>query len=340
MSFRVAIAGCGYFARYHRDAWRRLDGIAVTGVCDIDPARAAAAAAEFPGAAAFVDLDTMLDRAQPHVLDIVTPPATHLAAVDAAGRRGIDAICQKPLADDLAGARAIVAAAERHGIRLVVHENFRFMPWFAEARRVIESGALGTVLNIAFRLRPGDGQGPNAPFLARQPYFKDLPRFLVHETAIHLVDAFRMLLGEVTGVFARLRRYNPAIRGEDAGIVVIDFASGALGVIDANRHLDHPADDTRLTMGVMHLEGTRGSLRLDGFGRLFFKPHGEPERPHDYAWTDRGFGGDCVHRQITHALAHLRDGAPVVNDARSYLRNIEIEEAIYLAADERRFVAL
>lgn len=340
MSFRVAIAGCGYFARFHREAWRRLDGVEVVGVCDLDPAKAAAAAAELPGARVFASLAAMLDTTHPRILDVVTPPATHLEAVEAAGSRRIDVICQKPLADDLAAATAIVEAGERHGIKLIVHENFRFMPWFREARRVVESGRLGDILNVTFRLRPGDGQGPNAPFLARQPYFKDQPRFLVHETAVHLVDVFRMLAGEVTGVFARLRRYNPIIRGEDAGIVVLDFASGAMGVIDGNRHLDHPADDTRMTNGVMFLEGTGGTLRLDGFGNLFLKPHGKAERPHPYAWEDRGYGGDCVYSQTAHALAHLRDGATVVNDARSYLRNIAIEEAIYRANDEARFITV
>ncbi len=340
MSLRIAIVGSGYFARFHRDAWRRADGVAVVGVCDHDAQKASAGAGEFAAARSFVDLETMLDEMKPDALDIVTPPSTHHAIVEAAGRRRIDVICQKPLADALPEATALVETAERHAIRIVVHENFRFMPWFREARRVLDSGALGTPLNVTFRLRPGDGQGPNAPYLSRQPYFKDQPRFLIHETGIHLVDVFRMLLGEITGVFARLRRFNPIIRGEDAGIVVFDFASGALGVFDGNRHLDHPADDTRMTNGLMFLEGTGGALRLDGFGNLFLKPHGKAERPHPYAWEERGFGGDCVYHQTLHAIAHLRDGAPVANDGRSYLRNIAIEEAIYRANEEARFIKI
>ena len=340
MSLHVAIVGCGYFARFHRDAWRRADDVTIVGVCDRNADKAASGAAEFPGARSFTSLEAMLDETKPAALDIVTPPATHHAIVEAAGRRRIDVICQKPLADDLAGATAIVETAERHAIRIVVHENFRFMPWFREAKRVLESGALGTPLNVTFRLRPGDGQGPDAPYLARQPYFKEQQRFLIHETAIHLIDVFRLLLGEITGVFARLRRFNPIISGEDAGIVVFDFASGAMGVFDGNRHLDHPADDTRMTNGVMFLEGTGGTLRLDGYGNLFLKPHGKGERPHAYAWEDRGYGGDCVYHQTLHAVAHLRDSAPVVNDGRSYLRNIAIEEAIYRANDEARFIQI
>jgi predicted dehydrogenase len=338
MSFRVAIVGCGYFSRFHRDAWRRAPDVRVVGVCDADRGKAEAGAAELADAQVFVDLERMLDSVRPQLLDIVTPPATHQAIVDAAGKRKVDVVCQKPVADDLAQARAVVDTAERHGISIVVHENFRFMPWFREAKRLVDAGALGTILNVTFRLRPGDGQGPNAPYLSRQPYFKDQKRFLIHETGIHLVDVFRYLVGEITGVFARLKRVNPIIAGEDAGVVVFDFASGAMGVFDGNRHVDHPADDTRMTNGVMFLEGTGGTLRLDGFGNLFLKPHGKAERPHAYAWEDRGYGGDCVFHQCLHALAHLRDGAPVFNDGRSYLRNIAIEEAIYRSNQEARFI--
>src|SRR6185436_16129600 len=110
----------------------------------------------------------------------------------------------------------LVETAERAGITLVVHENFRWTPWHREARRLLDAGFLGALHGIAFRLRPGDGQGARA-YLDRQPYFQKMPRLLVHETAIHWIDSFRYLMGEVVSVFASLRRINPAIAGEDAG---------------------------------------------------------------------------------------------------------------------------
>ncbi len=165
------------------------------------------------------------------------------------------------------------------GIRLIVHENFRFQPWYREALRLLQAGALGTPHNVAFRLRPGDGQGPDA-YLARQPYFQEMERFLVHETAIHLIDTFRFLLGEIDAVFAWLRRLNPAIAGEDAGYILFRFANGAAGLFDGNRLNEHVSDELRRTMGEMWLEGSAGVLRLDGAGRLWLKPHGGEERQH------------------------------------------------------------
>jgi predicted dehydrogenase len=334
---RVALIGCGYFARFHREAWSQLDGAALVALCDRDEARLATAASEHKTAQAFTDADAMLDAVKPDLVDIATPPRTHLQLVRAAMERGVPAICQKPLAPTYAEAVEIVELAERAGATLVVHENFRFMPWFEEARRLADGGALGRLLAISFRLRPGDGQGPDA-YLSRQPYFQKMPRFLIHETGIHLIDVFRAIMGEITGVFARLRRFNPAIAGEDAGYVVFDFASGAQGLFDGNRLVDHPARDTRMTNGVLLLEGTGGTLRLDGYGRLFLKPHGGEESEHVYQWHERGYGGDCVLRQQAHIVAHFADGAPLANTGRAYLRNIEIEEAIYRSNTEARFI--
>jgi len=331
MTIRVAVAGTGYFAQFHYDGWRRIRDVDVVGAASLDPDSLRATAERFGIGRTFDDAARMLDEVRPDLLDIAAPPAAHRPLLEAAAARGIDVICQKPLGGDLETARAMVEVAEAAGITFVVHENFRFQPWHREARELIDQGALGDLYGIGFRLRPGDGQGPDA-YLARQPYFQTMARFLVHETAIHLIDVFRFLMGEVSGVYARLRRLNPAIRGEDAGLIVFDFANGAAGVFDGNRLVDHPADDTRLTMGEMWVEGSAGYLRLDGFGRLFRKPHGASERPHPYVWQATGFAGDSVHLLQTHVVRHLRDGTPLENSGRAYLRNLEIEEAVYGSA--------
>jgi D-apiose dehydrogenase len=335
MALRVAVAGTGYFSRFHLEAWRRLPEVRLVAAASLDAAGLVDAAARFLVPRQYASVAEMLERERPDLLDIVTPPAAHQALLEAAARRGVHVICQKPFGGDLATARAMVEAADAAGITLVVHENFRFQPWYREIRRLIEADALGELYNATFRLRPGDGQGPEA-YLARQPYFQAMERFLVHETAIHLIDVFRFLMGEMAAVFARLRRLNPVIAGEDAGIVVFDFTSGAAGLFDGNRLVDFPADDPRLTMGEMRIEGSAASLRLDGFGRLWLQPRGAPEREHAYEWQNQGFAGDCVLALQQHVVRHFEGGAALENAGRAYLRNLEIEEAIYRSAGSGR----
>ena len=338
MPVRVAVVGAGYFAQFHQEAWARLPGTKLVGIADLDGEKAANAAAKY-GVPVFLDHEELFDVTKPDLVDIATPPASHLELVNAVAVRGLPAICQKPLAPTLEVAQEVVATAENAGTLLVAHENFRFQPWYREMRCLISNGRLGNLHGVSFRLRPGDGQGPMA-YLSRQPYFQHMSRFLVHETAIHFIDTFRFLLGEVSGVTARLRRINSHIVGEDAGIIVFDFASGQTGLFDGNRLNEHVAENTRLTMGEMWLEGSAGVLRLDGSARLWWKPQGGKEALHPYSWPDTGFAGDSVHALQAHVISHLRDGTCLENSAREYLRNIEIEEAIYRSSKENRHIRL
>lgn len=324
---RVAVVGAGYFAAFHLEGWRDA-GAEVVALCDLDVSRAAAMATHHAVGRTFADAAHMLDDMAPDLVDVVLPPAAQRAVVTAALQRRLPTICQKPFGRDRAEALALVVLAEQQGTPLVVHENFRFTPWFRECSRLIAAGHFGRLHGISFRLRPGDGQGPGA-YLDRQPYFQQMPQLLLRETAVHFIDTFRFLMGEVRAVTARLRRLNPVIAGEDSGLLFFEFDDERAGLFDGNRLNDHVAENTRRTMGEMWLEGEAGVLRLDGDARLWWKPHGRPEAPHAY---ERGghsaFGGACTALQA-HVLDHLRQGTPLQNSARDYLANLAVQAAAY-----------
>jgi predicted dehydrogenase len=337
---RVATLGAGYFSRFHHRAWARIPEVGLVGICDLDAARAGAFAAEHGAEAAYADLATMLREARPDILDIVTPPPTHLSAIRMAAEAGVDVICQKPFCATLAEASDALALARAHSISIAVHENFRFQPWHREIRNWIAGGRLGRVFQATFRLRPGDGRGTSA-YLDRQPYFQAMPRFLIHETAIHLIDVFRFLFGEPEAVTALLRRLNPAIAGEDAGLFVLDMANGVRCVFDGNRLSDHAAVNRRLTMGEFVVEGEAGVLSLDGDARLWFRAHGSNEvQPVPYPWEDIDFGGDCVHSFQRHVVEARLAGACAETAAESYIANLRVEEAIYESHDGGRRIRL
>lgn len=316
-----------------------MAGVDYVGLCESDADKARAMAARFGVRDVFTDVAMMLDRVRPDLFDIVTPPETHAALVQLACDRGIATICQKALAPGYETAVEIVENAEHAGIRFAVHENFRWQPWFREAKRLLDAGRLGTPHSIAFRLRPGDGQGAEA-YLDRQPYFQRMERFLVYETAIHFIDTFRYLLGEVSAVIARLRRLNPVIAGEDAGYIIFEFAGGAGGLFDGNRLNDHVSDNPRRTMGEMWLEGSTGVLRLDGAARLWWKPHQGEESEHLYDRGSETFGGGCVGALQAHVVRHLTENTPLENSGRDYLANLRVQEAIYLSNAQGRRIEL
>ncbi len=335
---RVAMVGAGYFAQFQLEGWRDA-GAPVLSLCDTDTRRAGQLARRFDVAATFDDAVAMMDAVRPDLLDVVLPPAAQAAVVMAALERGIPTICQKPFGTDLAQARAMADASTQSRTPLVVHENFRFTPWFRECRRLVDAGHFGRLHGISFRLRPGDGQGPRA-YLDRQPYFQTMPQLLVRETAVHFIDSFRYLMGDVIAVTAHLRRLNPAIAAEDAAIIHFEFADGASGLFDGNRLNDHVVDNPRLTMGEMWLEGERGVLRLDGNACLWWKPHQGQEEEHLYPHGAAGaFGGACTALQA-HVVAHLRDGSALENSARDYLANLHVQAAVYHSHQTGRRVTM
>lgn len=335
-ALRVACLGAGYFSRFHVESWRRIAGVELVGQCDLDPARAARLCA-----VAFTDLARMLAEARPDLLDIITPPPTHAGAIRAALAHGIrQIICQKPFCRDLEEAREVADEVRQAGATLVIHENFRFQPWYRCIRAVLEAGRIGTPLQATFRLRPGDGQGPDA-YLGRQPYFRQMPRFMVHETAVHWIDTFRYLFGNPSAVYADLRRVNPVIAGEDAGVILFDHPAGLRALFDGNRALDHAADNLRRTMGEAWIEGTEGTLTLTGDGAVQLRGFGSCETElllGPDTWD--GFGGDCVHLLQRHVVAGLRDAAALENTAQDYLAVLEIEDAIYRSAQTGRKIIL
>lgn len=336
---KVACAGTGYFSQFHYDGWSRLP-VELVGCCSLDSEALKAVTERYQISGAFSDFETMLETTRPDLVDIITPPPTHKEFVRAATARNIPVICQKPFCTNLEEAKQLADEISAQGATVIVHENFRFQPWHIELKNLINGGTVGELYQVSFRLRPGDGQGPEA-YLARQPYFQKMPRFLIHETAIHLIDVFRFLLGEVSQVTADLRQLNPVISGEDAGIIIFDFKEGRRGLFDGNRLADHPAENRRLTMGEMLIEGSNGAISLNGDGEIHTRKHGRDAwEPHTYAWQNQGFAGDSVHRLQAHVLHHLTSGTPVHNTAQDYLTNLEIEEAVYRSSKEGCRIAL
>ena len=141
---KVACLGAGYFAQFHYDAWRRLPDADLVGACDHDLEKATAT-----GAAAFTELDAMLTATHPDILDIITPPPSHAAAIAAGITAGVKAIiCQKPIAVDLGEADDMLTACERNGVKLIIAFQRPHHATWLKARDLIRQGILGKITQI------------------------------------------------------------------------------------------------------------------------------------------------------------------------------------------------
>ena len=161
---RGGIVGCGFFAQFHIEAWKRVRGAELVAACDVGLTRAQPAAP-----AAYANLEKMLDAEHLDFLDIAARPEHHLEMVHAAAKRGIPVICQKPMAPSYAECLEIAEIAK--GIRLMIHENWRWQAWYREVHSMIERGDIGQPLTYHFRTRRRDGLGAACLNGCRYPSF-------------------------------------------------------------------------------------------------------------------------------------------------------------------------
>ncbi len=325
---RIAIVGTGYFSKFHFDAWKRLK-VNVVAICSLNEKDAIYYSKIFNDCAIYSNFKKMICEIDLDFVDIVIPPKDHLKLIKIAAKNNVNIICQKPFTNSYSEALEAVKFTKKNNVLLIVHENFRFQPWYLKIKKILENNSLGELYQVNFRMRPGDGQGKGA-YLNRQPYFQKMERFLVHETAIHFIDLFRFLFGEIDTVFANLSKLNKYISGEDAGYILFNFKNGVRGIFDGNRLSDHIAKDRRLTIGEMLIEGSDGTLRLNGNGDLFKRKFGSnKEFKISYKWDKKGFAGDSVFNCQSHMLDHYINGKKLFNSGIDYLENLKIERYIY-----------
>jgi predicted dehydrogenase len=323
--------GAGYFAPFQFEAWSRIPEVRIVAVHDRDVERQKQAAERFKIPHTYDSWKRMIDEEKPDFFDIITPPDSHEEMCAYAAERKVHIVCQKPLAPTFETSRRIVENAAKAGVRFMVHENFRWQPWYRKMRAIRDAGQIGQFTHLYFRMRTGDGWGENA-YLDRQPFFRDYPRLLIYETGVHFIDTFRFLLGEVEEVYANLRRLNPVIKGEETGQVFFRFVNGATAIWDANRYNEIESPSPRFTFGELRIDGMGGHLTMDTESNIRMKPLGRREFDVDYQRSNVHFAGDCVYATQRHFVDGLLSGKEFESDGPDYLKTLAVVEAVYRSA--------
>ncbi len=146
--------------------------------------------------------------------------------MELAAAHRLDILCQKPAANDRGDLTAMMAACESAGVRLMIHENWRFRPWYRAMKTLVESGAIGRPLRI--RLAHRDTRALRPGGFADQPYQATMARLILMDMGCHVVDTARYLLGEIESVAATVGRFGTENQGDDVAMLSVTFASGAL----------------------------------------------------------------------------------------------------------------
>jgi predicted dehydrogenase len=221
----VGLAGLGRIGRMHAgNLAHRCSTARLAAVFDVN-GDAAREWGERLGVPWTTSYDELLERCE--AVAVATPTGSHAELVTAAARAGRPAFCEKPISGDRATTLDVLATVAEAGVPLQVGFHRRFDPdWVSVAERLPELGEV-----TLFRTSLRDMTPPPVEFIAGSGgFFADV--------TVHDLDVARWLVGEVVEVSAHGSASDPAfaeVGDIDTAVVVLKFATGALGVIDNSR---------------------------------------------------------------------------------------------------------
>ncbi len=249
----VGVVGVGEMGRRHAENLRRaMPHARLAAVADIDLRRAQAVAAELEVDTAYSSASELAAHPGLEAVVIASPPKYHLSAIVAAAAAGRHVFCEKPLALCLGEADAALAAVERAGVILQVGHMRRYDPPYLAARERIDAGEIGEI--VVFKSVGRDQETSHAGACQ-----VEANGTLFHDSTTHDFDLARWLTGdEIVEVHA----YGSTVAipelkqagGFDAGIVNLQFASGAIGNIESFMDAKYGYDIRT------EIVGTRGTL--------------------------------------------------------------------------------
>jgi len=337
---RIALMGAGWIGREHVGLIARNPDTCLVAIADVSAEAEDLAAAH--GAAFYVDYEPMLDEVGPDGAIVALPNTLHLEAGLACVGRGIPVFVEKPVADTVASALALVEAADVSGVPVLVGHHRRHSPDMQEARRAILRGDLGEIVAVSglclvrkhesyfeadWRRRQGGG-----PLLIN---------------AIHDIDCLRFLCGDIESVQAIA---SSAVRGhevEDTAAVIMRFENGALGTFLLSDAVPSPYFwDTASGQALYFpslpedsyvIGGRNGTLAVPSLDLWAHAPGGD--------WRDEIAAtrlavesSRCYESQLANFVAVIRGEQDPVVTARDATTTLAVTLAVERAAAEGRSV--
>jgi UDP-N-acetyl-2-amino-2-deoxyglucuronate dehydrogenase len=330
---KFGLIGCGAAGKIHARAILGSESTQLCAVCDADE-RAARALGERWGLPWTMDPDRLFENAGIEAVSIATPHHTHMAIASRAAQAGKHIILEKPFTLNTAEAVRLVRACGAAKVVIIPWLERRYLPFVERAREIVAGGVLGKIVytrvcTLGYKPRAYWEYGMRLeeyPSSWRGSLALSGGGILLMN-GVHQIDLMSCVSGlaatEVTGRTARLYH---EVEVEDLAVVLLRYASGALGIIEASCctfgpaqfPIENPAD------AIM---GVDGSLQL-----------GVPLK-----WFDRiRYAQTCDYpkmsvtdmkiRLLDDFAHHLREGMPLRCRPEDAIGVLAIIEAAYRSA--------
>jgi predicted dehydrogenase len=311
---KVGIIGCGGIANSHAAGYK-ANGVEIAAVTDVSREAAEKLAAQHPGCKVFEDCKALIKSGLVSAVSVCTPPVAHEEAVVFALQNNISVLCEKPFAHTVESGKRICEAAAKSKATLMLAFRHRFLPAMVKIREMIQAGEIGApvFMNNIFC-------GPS--FAMKDRWFtkkKIAGGGCLLDTNSHSVDLFRFLIGEVTDQKAVFHRHFEGTDVEDAGILSVKAANGAVGSLTS-------AFVAGCGKAFVDIMGQKGEILYDYFEMDKIKK----KLTDDKDWTvipvksSWGFEDETAHfKAVLEGKEKLSCGAA------DGLRALEIIQAVY-----------
>ncbi len=353
---RIALIGAGAIMRLsHAPTIVQSTGATLACVFDLDAGRAELLAREFGAPRHTTELARAIEAEDVDAVIVATPNIHHRDAVIAAAKAGKHVLCEKPLALDIAGARAMVDACDQARVVLQVGFNQRYWAQVRIAKSLLDSGFIGKV--HAFRSVYSERWNV---YPAATRYRYDLAQSggaTIIDLTIHRIDLARHLLGDFSAVFAELAHSAVPDKVDDNVWLLTRFASGARGSLSSDRFSPAIGDGTDIygTEGSIHL----ATETLNPFHAAPLAVYTEKaakdlpdilrEAHYPDAWW-KGFDGSWItvkpprrnpyHAQLASFCKSVREGHLAFASGLDGLRAQEAVQAAYLSMRDGTWIEL
>lgn len=323
---RVGLAGLGRFGKLHAAVLDRLPGVRLAAVCDPVADEVAAVAARYNVPGRYDQFERMLADASLDAVWIVTPEPLHAEMAHQAIARGLPIFLEKPLATSHAEGQQVAVAARRAGVPLQVGFLLRFEARHALLRQEVAAGRLGELVSLRVKRNVSRAWFPAYGDRAHP----------VYETSIHDLDLLLWYTASPCTRVVAVERNISGLRYPDACFAMLQFASGAVALLETSWFVPEGAPANVLTPSwhgtidaELEIVGTERSahLRLLETGLALWGPD-LTARPEVGLWPDvAGQIAGALREEDAHFIERVRSGAPSpiasVDDAVTGLRLAE-----------------
>ena len=330
---RIGLIGAGGISRAHIPGFLAChDQAVVTAIADSNPDAARVARQALGGGDLYDDWRTLLDCADVDAVDICLPHDLHEPVAVAAAERGKHILVEKPIARTLAEADAMLEAADRNKVILMVCHDRRYHPTFVKIKELIDAGAIGRPLCLRLDHNQDIRLSPDHWIFQKAR----LGGGAIMSCLTHQFDLLRWYGGDVSQVGCISLTEPSRMEGEIIGVVPLRFASGAVGDAVINWHVRGtlPTLPGGLWYELAWLSGTEGNLHTMG-GLHLLRYDGTAAYESIPVAEEAGHVG-----AIAHFVDCVREGRVPLTSGREGRAALEVALAAYASEAAGRFVSL